>query len=147
MGGGNGGSGKYYKSQKAVADDMDVEIGQDIDAQNAKKAVPDVVEEEVEEEKHVTSENTQMRTVGNKNEDEAEAEEDSEFPTYLSPEDSLIGSKIVRLSDPVYTLVNNPDGSGKKVLMRVSQPFVLDDPARSLSVLPNLNVISSFSDK
>lgn len=79
----------------------------------------------------------------NKIERKSSEDADADFPTYLNADDNLIGSKIVRLSDPVYTLVNNPDGSGKQVLMRVSQPFVLEDPARS--VLPNLNVISSFS--
>lgn len=68
-----------------------------------------------------------------------------EFPSYLNADEGLIGNKVIRMSEPVYTLIDNPDGSGRQVLMRVSQPFVLEDPGRS--ILPNFNIISSFSDK
>lgn len=37
------------------------------------------------------------------------------------------------MTDPVYTLINNPDGSGKQLLQRVYQTFVMEaDPGRSL---------------
>lgn len=127
----------YFKSPKSG--DLQSEPEQGLDAPVAEtvkdaKAVPEAVSAEYdssEEDSH-------------KNQRKGE-ESEAEFPTYLNGESNIIGSKIVRLSDPVYTLVNNPDGSGKQVLMRVSQPFVLEDPARA--ILPNMNVISSLSDK
>jgi len=131
----------YFKSPKSG--DFEKESSEEeaeVDSNNAKEVK--VASENASAE---DDEEDDSNVESNKIERKSGEESESEFPTYLNAEDSLIGSKIVRLSDPVYTLVNNPDGSGKQVLMRVSQPFVLEDPARS--ILPNLNVISSFSDK
>lgn len=69
--------------------------------------------------------NIEGKSASSESSDNSEVESESEFPSFLSAEDSQV--KIVKLTEPVYTLVNNPDGSGKQVLMRVTQPFVLGD--------------------
>jgi len=116
----------YFKSPKSG--DFDSESIQEIDEKSAPEDSALMIDDEDEDMTVAALKNKNLRRKS------AEAGE-PDFPNYLSADDGALGSKIVRLSEPVYALVNSPDGSGKQVLMRVFQPFVFEDSARTL--LPN----------
>lgn len=133
----------YFKSPKSG--EFDSEAIQEIDSHQQEQTMKSVSEDSSE----IDDRDEEIEKLKNKilkrQYSEAESPSEPDFPAYLSADDGAIGSKIVRLSEPVYALVNSPDGSGKQVLMRVYQPFVFEDSGRSL--LPNFNSYNSYSNK
>ncbi|CAL8111163.1 unnamed protein product [Orchesella dallaii] len=123
----------YFKSPKSSNPDMESEPSQGLEEEGSKEMKSSAPAPE--EVTHYEVQRKSTESEGN----------DVELPTYLSTSEGTVGSKVVRLNEPVYALVSSPDGTGKQVLMRVMQPFVLDEAARGL--LPNMNFIQPYAFK
>lgn len=131
----------HFKSPKYDESEREPEADEEVKEEEVKEVVVEALSAPEEDEVHGPIEEISTNTIQRKSQQVSEIE----FPSFLNTDDSLVASKIIKLSDPVYTLVNNPDGSGKQVFMRISQPFVLEDNAPG--VLSSMNILGNMDDK